>query len=81
MCGVRAPQRHRIRQNKGRWTSEEHKAFLHGLHLYDENWEAIACLVPTRSVLQIRTHSQKYFAKVNEGGVFPEKVRCVGSSV
>ncbi|CAM9125613.1 unnamed protein product, partial [Hapterophycus canaliculatus] len=45
--------------NKGRWTSEEHKAFLRGLQLFERNWEAVASLVPTRTVQQIRTHSQK----------------------
>eukprot|EP00752_Nemacystus_decipiens_P003879 g3566.t1 len=62
-----------IRKNKGRWTREEHLAFLRGLYLYDRTWEAVASLVPTRSVLQIRTHSQKYFAKIESGGVFPEE--------
>ena len=66
---------HRVRKNKGRWTHEEHLAFLRGLHLYDKTWEAIASLVPTRTVLQIRTHSQKYFSKIESGGVFPEEVR------
>lgn len=49
----------RIRKNKGRWTQEEHEAFLRGVRLYERNWEAVAALVPTRTVLQIRTHSQK----------------------
>lgn len=53
------PLHSRIRKNKGRWTHEEHEAFLRGLQLYERNWEAVAALVPTRTVLQIRTHSQK----------------------
>lgn len=51
--------RYRIRGNKGRWTHEEHEAFLRGLQLYGRNWEAVAAEVPTRTPLQIRTHSQK----------------------
>lgn len=49
----------RIRGNKGKWTHEEHEAFLHGLDVYGRNWEGVAAVVPTRTVLQIRTHSQK----------------------
>lgn len=45
--------------NKGRWTREEHEAFLRGLRIYGRNWDAVATAVPTRTVLQIRTHSQK----------------------
>eukprot|EP00903_Cladosiphon_okamuranus_P020321 g18645.t1 len=58
---------------KGRWTHEEHQAFLRGVRLYERAWEAVASLVVTRTVLQIRTHSQKYFAKINQGLKFPEE--------
>lgn len=47
------------------------------MHLYDRNWEAVASLVPTRTVLQIRTHSQKYFTKMEKGEEFPGEVRAV----
>lgn len=33
--------------------------------------------MPTRTALQIRTHSQKYFAKTSKGRVFPEQARRV----
>ncbi|CAN0430145.1 unnamed protein product, partial [Hapterophycus canaliculatus] len=68
-----------IRRNKGRWTSEEHAAFLHGLRLFQrDNWAAVASVVPTRTVLQVRTHAQKYFNKVDKGEEFPEEVRMEG---
>lgn len=66
---------YRVRNNTGRWTFEEHNAFLRGVELYGRTYEAVASLVPTRTVLQIRTHSQKYFAKINKGEAFPEEVR------
>lgn len=48
------------------------------MELYGRNnLEAIASVVPTRTVLQIRTHSQKYFTKINKGEVFPEEVKNV----
>ncbi|CAM9314426.1 unnamed protein product, partial [Scytosiphon promiscuus] len=63
-----------IRRNKGRWTSEEHEAFLLGLRLFKrDNWAAVAAVVPTRTVLQVRTHAQKYFNKVDRGEDFPEE--------
>lgn len=34
----------------------------------------MATLVPTRSVVQVRTHSQKYFAKIDKGEQFPDAV-------
>lgn len=51
----------------GRWTSEEHNLFLQGLKLYNKQWKLIADLVKTRTVVQIRTHAQKYFQKLEKG--------------
>ncbi|CAN0516478.1 unnamed protein product [Ectocarpus sp. 8 AP-2014] len=61
----------RIRKNKGAWTREEHEAFLSGLRQHGSNSHALAPVVPTRSALQIRTHSQKYFDKIERGEKFP----------
>lgn len=69
-----APSYRRIRRNKGRWTNEEHQGFLRGLDVYGRNWDAVTLFVPTRTALQIRTHSQKYFAKTAKGRLFPEEV-------
>jgi SHAQKYF class myb-like DNA-binding protein len=51
-------------ENTGRWTSEEHQLFLNGLDSYGKEWKKIAELIKTRTVVQIRTHAQKYFQKV-----------------
>jgi SHAQKYF class myb-like DNA-binding protein len=50
----------------GRWTNEEHRLFLHGLQLHNKQWKLIADLVKTRTVVQIRTHAQKYFQKLEK---------------
>lgn len=50
----------------GRWTSEEHSLFLQGLQMYNKQWKQIAELVKTRTVVQIRTHAQKYFQKLDK---------------
>eukprot|EP01039_Chlorochromonas_danica_P010357 gene10357-11467_t len=50
----------------GRWTREEHQAFIKGLELYGKGWKKIAGLIKTRTVVQIRTHAQKYFLKLSK---------------
>ena len=50
--------------NAGRWTKPEHDAFVEGLRLYGKEWKRVAKLIPTRTVVQIRTHAQKYFQKL-----------------
>jgi SHAQKYF class myb-like DNA-binding protein len=44
----------------------EHELFLEGLQKYNKQWKAIAELVKTRTVVQIRTHAQKYFLKLQK---------------
>ena len=56
----------KIRESTGRWTTVEHQLFLRGLELYGKGWKKIACLIKTRSVVQIRTHAQKYFSKLSK---------------
>jgi SHAQKYF class myb-like DNA-binding protein len=48
----------------GRWTREEHHTFIKGLEMYGKGWKKIASLIKTRTVVQIRTHAQKYFLKL-----------------
>jgi SHAQKYF class myb-like DNA-binding protein len=51
-------------ENTGRWTAEEHRLFLQGLELHGKGWKKIAGLIKSRTVVQIRTHAQKYFQKM-----------------
>ena len=55
-------------EKTGRWTKEEHEAFLVGLELYGKEWKKVAMKVKTRTVVQTRTHAQKYFQKLAKGG-------------
>mmetsp|Transcript_28529 Transcript_28529/g.40639 ORF Transcript_28529/g.40639 Transcript_28529/m.40639 type:complete len:416 (+) Transcript_28529:229-1476(+) len=52
------------KETTGRWTKEEHLTFIKGLEMYGKGWKKIASLVKTRTVVQIRTHAQKYFLKL-----------------
>ena len=50
----------------GRWTQEEHELFLKGLQIYNKQWKLIADMIKTRTVVQIRTHAQKYFQRLQK---------------
>ncbi|KAL7685995.1 putative SANT/Myb domain, Homeobox-like domain superfamily protein [Plasmopara halstedii] len=50
--------------NGGRWTDQEHQSFLAGLRLYGREWKKVAAKIKTRTSAQIRSHAQKYFAKL-----------------
>jgi SHAQKYF class myb-like DNA-binding protein len=60
-------------EHTGRWTKEEHQAFLTALHLYGKEWKKVAARVKTRTVVQTRTHAQKYFQKIQK--TEPKKAR------
>uniref|UniRef100_A0A7S4I1T7 HTH myb-type domain-containing protein n=1 Tax=Odontella aurita TaxID=265563 RepID=A0A7S4I1T7_9STRA len=51
-------------QTIGRWTREEHEAFLNGLKVFGREWKKVATRIPTRTSAQIRSHAQKYFARL-----------------
>ena len=53
-------------ESTGRWTKEEHEAFLIGLKLHGKEWKKVAARVKTRTVVQTRTHAQKYFQKLQK---------------
>lgn len=55
--------------NTGRWSKEEHAIFMEGLRTHGKEWKTIAQMVETRTVVQIRTHAQKYFQKLAKLGV------------
>ncbi|OQR93233.1 hypothetical protein ACHHYP_02767 [Achlya hypogyna] len=62
--GLRKPRCGNQKQhNEGRWTDAEHALFLDGLRRYGRQWFNVGKVVKTRSVTQIRTHAQKFFAK------------------
>jgi len=53
----------------GRWTRDEHEAFLEGLKLHGREWKKVSEMISTRTSAQIRSHAQKYFSKLaKEGG-------------
>jgi SHAQKYF class myb-like DNA-binding protein len=52
------------KEKVGRWSDHEHQVFLDGLNHYGKQWKTIATMIGTRTVVQVRTHAQKYFQKM-----------------
>lgn len=51
------------------WTKEEHSAFLDAVRQHERDWKRIGVLIPTKSIIQIRSHAQKYFIKMAKAGM------------
>lgn len=50
----------------GRWYLSEHFRFLYAALMKHGKWNQMQKYVQTRSVPQIRTHSQKYLKKIHQ---------------
>ncbi|KAL7574868.1 hypothetical protein ACA910_010702 [Epithemia clementina (nom. ined.)] len=53
-----------VEEKTGRWSEAEHKIFLEGLEQYGKQWKTISTMIGTRTVVQVRTHAQKFFQKM-----------------
>ncbi|KAK6121870.1 hypothetical protein DH2020_044385 [Rehmannia glutinosa] len=63
---VRKP--YTISKSRESWTEPEHDKFLEAIQLFDRDWKKIEAFVGSKTVIQIRSHAQKYFLKAQKGG-------------
>ncbi|KAL5224955.1 hypothetical protein ABZP36_011594 [Zizania latifolia] len=57
-----------ITKSRESWTEPEHDKFLEALQLFDRDWKKIEAYIGSKTVIQIRSHAQKYFLKVQKNG-------------
>ena len=53
-------------KKEGKWTLKEHIQFLQALEKFGVNWKKISDYIPSRTSIQIRSHSQKFYKKLKE---------------
>eukprot|EP00252_Welwitschia_mirabilis_P009723 TRINITY_DN2250_c0_g1_i1.p1 TRINITY_DN2250_c0_g1~~TRINITY_DN2250_c0_g1_i1.p1 ORF type:complete len:1014 (+),score=252.37 TRINITY_DN2250_c0_g1_i1:344-3385(+) len=53
-----------ITKQRERWTDEEHQKFLEALKLHGRAWRRIEEHIGTKTAVQIRSHAQKFFTKL-----------------
>jgi SHAQKYF class myb-like DNA-binding protein len=52
--------------NTGRWQPEEHRRFIEALLKFGNEWKRVYRYVATRSRTQVRSHAQKFLAKMGK---------------
>ncbi|KAJ7526483.1 hypothetical protein O6H91_16G008500 [Diphasiastrum complanatum] len=62
--GLKVRKPYTITKQRERWTEEEHQKFLDALKLYGRAWRRIEEHIGTKTTVQIRSHAQKFFCKL-----------------
>ncbi|XP_075501115.1 protein LATE ELONGATED HYPOCOTYL-like isoform X1 [Primulina tabacum] len=63
---VKTRKPYTITKQRERWTEEEHNKFLVALKLYGRAWQRIEEHIGTKTAVQIRSHAQKFFTKLEK---------------
>ncbi|KAF3324763.1 protein REVEILLE 5-like isoform X2 [Carex littledalei] len=57
-----------ITKSRESWSDVEHDKFIEALQLFGRDWKKIEAFIGSKTVIQIRSHAQKYFLKVEKSG-------------
>ncbi|KAF3507429.1 hypothetical protein F2Q69_00000013 [Brassica cretica] len=63
---TKARKPYTITKQRERWTEDEHDRFLEALRLYGQAWQRIQEHIGTKTAVQIRSHAQKFFTKLEK---------------
>ncbi|KAK1422002.1 hypothetical protein QVD17_24827 [Tagetes erecta] len=66
---IKARKPYTITKQREKWTEEEHNSFLEALKLYGRAWQRIEEHIGTKTAVQIRSHAQKFFTKLEKEAV------------
>eukprot|EP00882_Tetradesmus_deserticola_P020937 GHRQ01022628.1.p1 GENE.GHRQ01022628.1~~GHRQ01022628.1.p1 ORF type:complete len:145 (+),score=11.43 GHRQ01022628.1:154-588(+) len=56
-----------VTRPREKWDAVEHAKFVEALKLYGRQWRKIEEHVGSKTAVQIRSHAQKFFAKLSKG--------------
>ena len=57
----------------GNWTKEEHQRFIESIFIFGFDWKKMEQYIQTRTIVQVRTHSQKFIYKLKK-----QFIKCYG---
>ncbi|CAN8310949.1 unnamed protein product [Cochlearia groenlandica] len=63
---TKARKPYTISKQRERWTEDEHDRFIEALGLYGRAWQRIEEHIGTKTAIQIRSHAQKFFTKLEK---------------
>jgi len=59
-------RKYRALKKREKWSNEEHRRFLEALEMYGRDWMKITQHVESKSRVQVRSHAQKHFLKMEK---------------